>query len=189
MSTHLRPPAAFNFHEPQGWTRWIARFDQYRLASGLSTEAEAKQVSTFLYCLGEEANDFLVTMGATDADRATCDAICRKFKDFFTVRHTQCMCVIFERTRFNRRVQQSGETAEEFIVAVHSLADNCNFGDMKSELIRDRLVAGILDSDLSERLQLNAALLLADAKFGNMKHFTRTRKRCVWETLKTLQSC
>ena len=35
--------------------------------------------------------------------------------------------VIFVSTRFNRRVLKSGETAEEFIVAVHSLADNCNF--------------------------------------------------------------
>ena len=71
--------------------------------------------------------------------------------------------MIFERTRFNRRVQQSGETAEDFIVAVHSMADKCNFGTMKNELIRDRLVAGIQDSDLSERLQLNAGLTLSDA--------------------------
>ena len=157
--SHIRPPAAFNFREPQGWTRWITRFDQYRLASGLSGETEAKQVSTFLYCLGEEANDFLVTMGATDADRATYDAIKTKFVEFFDVRHN----VIFERTRFNRRCQQPGETAEEFIVAVHSLADKCDFDRMKNELIRDRLVAGIQDSDLSERLQLNARLTLADA--------------------------
>ena len=34
---------------------------------------------------------------------------------------------------------------------------------MKNELIRDRLVAGIQDSDLSEHLQLNAALTLSDA--------------------------
>ena len=80
--THLRPPIAFNFHDPQGWTKWIARFDQYRLASGLSGEGDDKQASTFLYCLGEEANDFLITMGATAADRATYDAICTKFNEF-----------------------------------------------------------------------------------------------------------
>ena len=57
------------------WTRWIARFDQYRMASGLSAESNAKQVSTFLYCL-EEANDFLVTMRAAEADLASYNAIC-----------------------------------------------------------------------------------------------------------------
>lgn len=155
---HLRPPMTFNFHEPQGWTRWKARFDQCRLASGLSGEEEAKQVSTFLYCLGEEAQDFLLTIGVTDADCATYNAICTKFDNFFKVRHN----VIYKCTRFNCRTQQSGETAE-FIVAVHTLASNCRFGAMKDELIRDRLDAGIRDSELAERLQLNVVLTLSEA--------------------------
>ena len=48
--------------------------------------------------------------------------------------------VIFERARFNRRTQQQGELAEEYITALHQLADMCEYGDIKDEMIRDQLV-------------------------------------------------
>ena len=66
--------------------------------------------------------------------------------------------VIFERARFNRRYQQAGESAEHFIMALYELAENCNYGALKSEMIRDCLVV------LSERLQLDADLDLEKAK-------------------------
>ena len=44
------------------------------------------------------------------------------------------------------------------------MAENCDFGAMKDELIRDCLVVGIRDSSLSERLQLESELTLDRAK-------------------------
>ena len=44
------------------------------------------------------------------------------------------------------------------------MADSCEFGVMKDELIRDRLVVGICDNALSERLQMEAELTLDKAK-------------------------
>ena len=35
------------------------RFEQYRIASGLGEESVQRQVSTLLYCLGEEADSIL----------------------------------------------------------------------------------------------------------------------------------
>ena len=49
-------------------------------------------------------------------------------------------------------------------MALYDLAANCEYGEMMSEMIRDRLVVGIRDSGLSERLQLKADLTLEDAK-------------------------
>jgi hypothetical protein len=50
---------------------------------------------------------------------------------------------------FNRRSQQSRETAEQYIMALYDLAENCEYGDLKAEMIRDRLVVGIQDDALS----------------------------------------
>ena len=47
---------------------------------------------------------------------------------------------------------------------LHKLAKNCEYGDMKDELLRDRLVVGIQDSSLSRRLQLDPKLTLETAK-------------------------
>ena len=44
------------------------------------------------------------------------------------------------------------------------MAESCEFGDLKKEMIRDRLVIGIRDAQLSERLQLEPNLTLAKAE-------------------------
>ena len=66
-SLHLQPPGPFDFKSPDGWLKWKRRFEQYRHASGLSSEgSEERQVSTLLYCLGEEANAMTVVTKTRD---------------------------------------------------------------------------------------------------------------------------
>ena len=72
--------------------------------------------------------------------------------------------VIIERARFNSRHQQEGETSEQYITALYRVAETCNYAGLKVERIRDRLLVGIRDKSLSERLQMNAALTLEKAK-------------------------
>ena len=73
---------------------------------------------------------------------------------------------IFERARFNKRNQLEGESAESYITTLYELAENCDYGALKSEMIRDRLVVGIRDNALSdhERLQTKEGLTLEKAK-------------------------
>ena len=156
----LRPPEPFNFRAPDEWPRWCKRFQQFRVASGLADEAAERQVSTFLYCMGDEAEAILTATHATEGDRKDYESVRNTFDTFFNVRRN----VIFERARFNRRSQQPGESSEQYILALYSLAANCNYGELEGEMIRDRLVVGIRDSALSERLQLDAGLTLEKAK-------------------------
>ena len=58
-SLSLRTPALFNFRKPEEWKKWRSRFEQYRLASGLSKESAERQVSSLLYCMGEDAEAVL----------------------------------------------------------------------------------------------------------------------------------
>ena len=71
--------------------------------------------------------------------------------------------VIFERAHFNKRKQEKGESIELFITDVNQLAESCEFGTMNNELIRDRIVVGIQDNTLSERLQMEPNLTLDKA--------------------------
>ena len=43
---HCQPPEKFNFKQPNEWPRWSKRFEQFRVASGLSAESEARHCST-----------------------------------------------------------------------------------------------------------------------------------------------
>ena len=66
---HLEPPSQFNFHNPEEWRKWKKRFEQYRSASKLDEEPATRQVSTLLYCLGEEAEAVLESTNATVDDK------------------------------------------------------------------------------------------------------------------------
>ena len=130
------------------WSRWKSRFEQFRYASGLSDKDDARQISTLLYCLGEEAEDVLKSTKIKEDEKKVYTTVLSKFESFFQVRKN----VIFERACFNRRVQKREESVEQYIAALHRLADTCNYGDLTEDLIRDRLVVGIRDTKLSSQL-------------------------------------
>ena len=64
-SLRLDVPEQFDFRSPDDWPRWKNRFEQFCLASGLASESEARQISTLLYCLGEDSEDVLGSTNIT----------------------------------------------------------------------------------------------------------------------------
>ena len=80
---HLEPPEPFNFHNPDDWPRWRSRFQQFKDASGLSTETASKQVSNFLYCLGEEAESVVPSTDITKDDQKDYSKVFKKVDRFF----------------------------------------------------------------------------------------------------------
>ena len=156
----FQPPEQFNFRKPDEWPRWRKRFEQFRIASGLSTEGEERQVNTLLYCLGDDAEDVLRSTNISEEDRKKFNVVRDKFDQFFQVRKN----VIIERARFNSRSQQEGESSEQYIAALYHLSESCEYAGLKDEMIRDRLVVGIRDKSLAERLQMDSALTLERAK-------------------------
>ena len=156
-SLQPKAPEYFNFKQPDDWPRWKRRFEQYRAASGLSQGSEEKQINALLYCMVEEAEVVLISTGILEGQRKEYSAVSGKFGEFFKVKRN----VIFERACFNKRNQLCGESAEQYIMKLYTLAEN---GDLTSEMMRDRLVVGIQDETLSRKLQLDPTLTLDKAK-------------------------
>ena len=75
-------PDPLNFKSPEDWPRWKQHFEQFRVASGLVDEGAKKQVSTLLYCLGEEAETVLASTNITDEQRKVYDTVISKFDSF-----------------------------------------------------------------------------------------------------------
>ena len=132
-SLRLEPPASFPFSRPDEWPQWKRRFEQFRLASGLSAEGDVRQISALLYCMGDEAEDMLVSTNVSEDDRKDYSRVIAKFDAFFKVPKN----IIFERARFNGRSQREGESVEQFITSLYNLAENCEYREMKGEMIRD----------------------------------------------------
>ena len=158
-SYHVSPPEPFTFSRPEEWQKWIRRFERFRQASGLSEKGEATQISTLIYSMGDEADDILRSCTLTEEVRAQYTGVRDALGDYFTKRRN----VIFERARFNMRRQEPGESVDKFITSLYSLAEYCNYGTLHDEMIRDRIVVGISNTKLSEKLQLDTDLTLEKA--------------------------
>ena len=119
----LSAPAAFPFDTPDHWPKWKPWFQQYRLASRLLRESEERQVNTVLYCLGEEAEDILVSTSIGEEYTKKYDSVLTKFDSFFSVRKN----VIIEHAKFNKHSQLPDKPVEQFIASLYNLAADCNF--------------------------------------------------------------
>lgn len=91
--------------------------------------------------MGDAADDILSVLPMSAADKKKYHEVKAAMEQHFIGKHN----VIFERAQFNMGCQQEGESAKEFITEVHKLAENCSFGLLKDELIRDQIVVGIKD--------------------------------------------
>ncbi len=156
----LQPPGKFNFKNPDGWIKWKRRFQQFMTASCLDRQEDDRKIRTMLYCLGDDAEEVLTSTSISAEQRKIYDQVLEKFDEFFKVRRN----VIYERARFNKRDQKTGESSEAYITELYKLIESCEYGLMKDELLRDRLVVGILDKKLSEQLQMDAELTIEKAK-------------------------
>ena len=158
-SFRIQLPEKFDISRQEEWPKWSRRFERFRQASGLLKEEEESQINMLIYAMGDQADDILNSFKLSTTQLKQYHTVKTKFDEHFVVRRN----VIFERAKFNQRRQEEGETVDTFITALHALAQNCNFGTLTEEMIRDRIVVGLLDAKLSEKLQLNPELTLPKA--------------------------
>lgn len=158
-SYQVLPPDPLNFTKPEEWPKWIRRFERFRIVSGLQEKSEEIQVNTLIYSMGNEADDILRSFKLSEDHGKEYDVVKEKFEGFFVKRRN----VIYERAKFNLRKQEEGETVVAFINDLYILVEHCQYGDLQDEMIRDRLVVGLRDAKLSEKLQLDSKLTLDTA--------------------------
>ena len=155
----VTPRSKFSFKSSE-WTRWIRRFERFRIATELDKKEEEKQlVNALIYTMGDEADDIITSFDLNEVDMKSYETVKNKFETHFIAKRN----VIFERAKFNVRVQTEDELVESFITDLHCLAKHCEFGVLKDQLIRDRIVVGLQNKKLSEKLQLVPKLTLAKA--------------------------
>ena len=157
----LPAPQPLEIHDAQAaekWKKFKRAWENYSLATELSKKSEEIQVAT-LTVIGEEAREVYATFTDwADADAKTkIKPVLEKFEAYCKPRKN----IPFERYRFNRRVQEPGETYDQYRTALRQLVEGCDFATITpNELLRDRLVFGIRDAKARERLLRESKLTL-----------------------------
>uniref|UniRef100_H3BG27 Gypsy retrotransposon integrase-like protein 1 n=1 Tax=Latimeria chalumnae TaxID=7897 RepID=H3BG27_LATCH len=153
-------PESFDFSRPVDWPDWKQRFSRYKIATKLDKESREVQLCSLIYALGKEAKQIFRSFSfEEEAHKNDYKIVMEKLDEHFVPKRN----VIHERARFHLRIQKQGETIEAFTRNLYELAESCEFGNTKNEQIRDRLVIGILDKELSQKLQLEPELTLEKA--------------------------
>lgn len=79
-------PESFTFSRPKEWTKWIRRFERFRVASGLAQKDEEVQTNMLIHAMGDQADNILRSFGLLEQDRKRYTIVRDKFEKHFIQR-------------------------------------------------------------------------------------------------------
>ncbi|XP_072398134.1 uncharacterized protein [Diabrotica undecimpunctata] len=120
-----------------------------------------KKKATFLSLCGPNTYKIIRSLvGPCKVSDKTYDQIIVDFKKLFSPKPSEIVC----RYKIYRRYQQTGETLSVYLKELRKLAEPCSFGASPDIMLRDRLVCGITDESLQQKLLVTDKLKLKDAQ-------------------------
>lgn len=148
----LPVPPCFDIYDcnaAESWKEWRSRWECYATAKELHKKDGEVQVSVLLTVIGAEAHKVFRTFQLTADQQRNVKVVLDTFE-----RHCQPLKnTAFERYKFNMRGQQPGETFEQYLTCLRQLALRCDYENITPEqIIRDRIMFGITDNKVSDRL-------------------------------------
>ncbi|XP_067943108.1 uncharacterized protein [Watersipora subatra] len=159
------------------WQTFKRGFNILKIAKKYGDMEDEEQIANLLMLMGPERvpiyDQFLFY--ATEEGRTrTLNNVIRMFDAHFE----PVQNIIYEQVKFNS-LRQSSMSINQFITQVHTQADNCDYVNMRDQLIRDRIVVGVSDNKLREQLidieDLNLAACIRKAK-QDVSHHAQASK-------------
>ena len=135
------------------WKTFKSQFSIYKIAKNYSKmSSEDIKIANMLLLMGRDCvpiYDQFKFDDKVETQKKTLDNVIKLFDNHFE----PVKNVIYERLKFNNLKQEPGQSIHQFIVAVQTQAVNCDYGEpIVNELIRDRIVVGVRDSNLRDYL-------------------------------------
>lgn len=157
VGSRILPPPTLDFSAAniaEKWRKFKQRFELFLISEEKDKKSDAVKVALFLQCAGEEAIDLYNTFGLPPTASAKLEDVYSKFEDHCNPRKN----LTVERFHFNRIQQKDNETFDQFVASLRQQAKWCEFGELRDGLITDRIVIGVRDESLRERLLRRADL-------------------------------
>ncbi|CAC5426704.1 unnamed protein product [Mytilus coruscus] len=132
----LRAPERFNLdaHDlADAWKKWKEELNLY---IDLSVREAVRSTLQLTMAFNQEPQN------------RTLEMVLQAFDGYCNPKRNETV----ERYRFNMRNQNREETFDKYVTELKILATTCNYGALQESLIRDKIICGIQDSHLRERL-------------------------------------
>lgn len=121
------------------------KFEFYVVANSKIIETDVIKTALLHSCIGDDAHDLLESLSLTD----------KAVTQIFAGLEAYCTPktnVIVEQFNFFQRSQRRDETFDRFLLELRKLVKTCEFGDLANNLLKVRIILGLKDKPLQERL-------------------------------------
>ena len=154
---HVKPIGSLRMEGniAENWRKWKQRWTLYAKASGADAKDEETQCAVFLHTIGEEALEVYDTFTFTESEEGKIEPLITKFEAYCSPKKN----VTYERYLFFSCTQNS-RPIDAFVTDHRMKAKTCEFGTLHDSLIKDRIVCGIDNNSVRERLLRNNDLTL-----------------------------
>lgn len=165
MESVFRPPPQLNFsgNVSENWQKFKQRFELFMEATGKTKEDGKTQVAILLNLIGEDGIEVFNTFKLEKEESEDLSAVLKTLEKFCQPLKN----VIFERYKFLNSAQREGRTFDSFLTELQTATASCEFKEDEA-MVQDRIVLGITNKNLQERL-----LREADLTFKKAAEFCR----------------
>ena len=157
MTTH-RSIGEFN-PDKETWTAYTERLEEYFLANDV--ESAEKQRAVLLSVCGASTYQLIRDLLAPDRPNT------KSFREIVKIvqeHHQPPPSFIVQRYNFNMRNQEEGESISTFIANLRRLSEHCKYERILDDMLRDRLVCGVRDKRIQQRLLAEPELTFQKAR-------------------------
>ena len=156
----VRPPNALKFsgNLAQNWRDWLQLWRSYEIVTRLRHCGDDEiRVASFVTSIGSRGQRVYNSLPfRNDAERQNMDRVIELFTEYCSGASN----VIYDRFLFNRRQQGVTEPFDVYLTSLREFVSHCQFGHLTDELLCDRIVCGIHDSNVRKQLLQNKALTI-----------------------------
>lgn len=157
---------SFDGNLAENWRTWIQKFELYLIATGIAEKSKKVNCATFLHVAGDDAikvfntiKMWFNTIKVFDKDVDGYDGLKDLFKNYCEPRKN----ITYLRHVFFTRLQGPSETIDAYVTDLKNKAKDCEFAQLTDELIKDRIVCGIINNAVRARLLRETDLDLTKA--------------------------
>lgn len=151
-------PLSFSGNVSLNWKKFRQQFEIFLVAFGGGEMKDDRKLAMLLNVVGEEGLEVYNTFTIKEDEKEKYKAALSLFEQFCSPKGN----VIFERFVFNNVIQKEGQNIDAFVTELKTKVKTCEY-DKPDDMVRDRLVLGVKDKSLQERLLRESDLTLEKA--------------------------
>ncbi|GFR22748.1 reverse transcriptase domain-containing protein [Trichonephila clavata] len=135
----------------ESWRHWKEDFEDYLEALQNSEAPEKTKTALFRHLCGEELKKQLRAFDLKPNDvceGVTLQQVLQEFDKYFLDYQNE----IFASFMFLEIKQEHGEKFTDYYSRLRNVVVECNYGESQDRMLRDKIIQGLLDKALQERL-------------------------------------